>query len=147
MRTNSTTRVEVIYFEGCPNGQPAVDLARRITKEHGGGAEVVEVLVDETQVEQQRFLGSPTIRVDGRDVDPSAHERTIFHYGCRIYDTRAGRTGLPPDEWIRVALQEASGPRPWFPLRRSCGCDPSCWCRSGWRRRLRWVWPARHVSL
>lgn len=143
---NSIPRVEVLHFEGCPNGQPAIDLAHRIAGEHGSAIEVVEILVTEDEVERRRFLGSPSIRVNGRDVDPSAQDRTDFQYGCPIYETRAGRTGLPVDDWIRATILESQGPRPWFALGRRCGCDPSCWCRSGWRRRLRWTWPARHVS-
>lgn len=138
------TRIEVLYFEGCPNGQPAIDMARQVAIRLGGDIETIETLVTEDAVERLRFLGSPTVRVDGRDVDPGAQDRTGFHYGCRIYDTRAGRVGLPPEEWVLAAAQEAQGPRPWLTIGRVCSCSPDCWCRSGWRRRVRWLWPVGH---
>lgn len=54
--------------------------------------------------ERERFLGSPTIRVDGRDVDPGAGGRGDFGLKCRLYRSEERTSGLPPEEWIHVAL-------------------------------------------
>lgn len=54
-----------------------------------------------------RFLGSPSIRIDGRDVEPGADERGGFVVACRIYRTPSGQTGLPEREWVRSALAAA----------------------------------------
>ena len=54
-----------------------------------------------------RFLGSPTIRVDGRDVEPGADERDEFVLACRIYRTPAGLRGEPAEAWVRDALLAA----------------------------------------
>jgi hypothetical protein len=51
-----------------------------------------------------RFLGSPTIRVNGRDVEPGADDRETFVLACRVYRTEAGISGQPLDAWIRAAL-------------------------------------------
>jgi hypothetical protein len=124
-------RIEVLYFKGCPNGEQAVRLAHRVASEEGSDIDVVETLVTEADVEVHRFLGSPSIRVDGRDVDPAANQDVGYHYGCRIYETRSGRVGLPVDEWIRSALREARGPRPWLALGRSCHRSLSTTLRHG----------------
>lgn len=55
--------------------------------------------------ETERFLGSPTLRVDGVDVDPGAAERDDFGLKCRIYRSDEGQTGVPPEAWIRAALE------------------------------------------
>lgn len=99
------TRVEVMYFDGCPHARPALEAARRVGGEFDG-VEVVEVQVTEADVDGVGFLGSPSIAVDGVDVEPGAGERTP-HFGCRRYATDAGVVGVPPDEWIRAALQRA----------------------------------------
>jgi hypothetical protein len=52
----------------------------------------------------QRFLGSPTVRVDGVDIDPRAAERVDFGVKCRIYRSDHGQSPLPPEEWIAAAL-------------------------------------------
>ena len=58
--------VEILYFDGCPNHEPAVALVERIDSELGTNAEVRLVNVpDRDAANRLRFLGSPTIRVDG----------------------------------------------------------------------------------
>jgi hypothetical protein len=51
------------------------------------------------------FLGSPTIRVDGRDVDPSYRDPADYTPRCRVYWTAAGLRGLPERAWVESALQ------------------------------------------
>ena len=55
----------------------------------------------------ERFLGSPTLRVDGVDVDPGAADREDFGLRCRLYATGDGLRGVPEDRWIRAALRRA----------------------------------------
>jgi hypothetical protein len=56
---------------------------------------------------RKRFLGSPTLRVDGVDVDPGAAERTDDGLKCRLYATGQGLGGALPDECVLNALQDA----------------------------------------
>jgi protein-disulfide isomerase len=71
---------------------------------------MVEVEVKDAAVAQQvGFLGSPTIRVDGQDVEPAARAASDFGMTCRTYIDRGQRTGVPPLEWIRAAVREAKG--------------------------------------
>jgi len=76
--------VEVLSFEGCPHGEPALELAARVIREAGVEAELrrVDVTDPETAV-QQRFLGSPTIRVDGRDIEHAELAMGEAHAGRR----------------------------------------------------------------
>jgi hypothetical protein len=52
-----------------------------------------------------RFLGSPTVRVDGRDVEPGADLREDFGLKCRLYRTEDGLTGTPAEEWLLAAIR------------------------------------------
>ena len=101
--------VELLYFEGCPNHVAALRLVEQIATEVGVAPEVrlVEVRTRE-EAERMSFLGSPTIRVNGHDVEPGADEREQFQYACRIYRTDAGFAGTPAARWIRAALASAS---------------------------------------
>ncbi len=68
--------------------------------------EVREVETDE-QAREEDFVGSPTIRVDGRDVEPSSGERPGLT--CRVYRLRDGRISPTPDpEDIRDAIRGGS---------------------------------------
>ena len=55
--------------------------------------------------EDERFLGSPTLRIDGEDVDPGAAARSDFGMKCRLYRSAEGATGVPPEDWIAEAIQ------------------------------------------
>jgi len=100
-------RVEVLYFDGCPSHARLLPRVRELTDE--AGAELVLRRVETPQqAERERFLGSPTVRVDGRDVEPGASERTDYGLKCRIYRSRElGQSPLPPDPWILAALEAA----------------------------------------
>jgi len=102
-------RVELLYFEGCPNHDPARALVERIAAELRVEPEIhaLEVPDAEAAVEL-RFLGSPTVRVDGRDVEPGADERHQFVLSCRVYRSERGFSGQPQEAWIRAALVEAA---------------------------------------
>lgn len=102
-------RVEILYFDGCPNHEPARALVERVAAELQleAAIELVEV-VDPDAAADLRFLGSPTIRVDGRDVEPGADERHEFVLSCRLYRSERGLAGQPDETWIRDALNEAA---------------------------------------
>ena len=98
--------VELLYFEGCPNyGAACASIERIAAEEHVViDLRLVEVTSPE-EAEATRFLGSPSIRVNGRDVEPGADDRESFVIACRVYQTEAGIGGQPSDAWIRAALR------------------------------------------
>jgi hypothetical protein len=102
--------VELLYFDGCPSYEALLPHVRRLLDEAGvtGDVELRRIASAEA-AERERFLGSPTLRIDGRDVDPAAERRTDFGLKCRLYATEDGLRGTPPDVWIRDALR---GPDP-----------------------------------
>ncbi len=102
--------VEVLYFQGCPNHRPAVDRVREILREEGISADVGEVEVPDAATAQSLgFLGSPSIRINGLDIEPAARSASEFGMMCRTYTEGGTRTGLPSRELIRRAAREALG--------------------------------------
>ena len=101
-------RVEILYFDGCPNHEPARALVERVAAalRLEPVIELVEVADPDTAADL-RFLGSPTIRVNGRDVEPGAEKRHEFVFSCRVYRTDRGLTRQPDEAWIREALSGA----------------------------------------
>jgi hypothetical protein len=97
--------VEILYVDGCPNHRPAIALVERVSRELGIEASVQLVNVpDERSARRLRFLGSPTIRIGGVDVDPQTEERDDYGLSCRIFRTEAGFSGRPDERWVRDAL-------------------------------------------
>lgn len=102
-------KVEILYFAGCPNHAPAVSQVREALQQEGIGAEMFEVEVKDAETARAvSFIGSPTIRIDGEDVEASA--RSVRAYGliCRTYTAGNYRAGVPPLEWVRAAIREAT---------------------------------------
>jgi hypothetical protein len=101
-------RIEILYFPGCPNHAPAVECVREALAQEDTQAEMVEVEVRDVATAQRiGFLGSPTIQVDGQDVEPAARAERAFGLSCRTYIDGGRRAGVPPQEWIRAAVREA----------------------------------------
>jgi hypothetical protein len=101
--------IEFLYFEDCPSHGPALERLRELLRREGLKADVRITRV-ETDEEARRldFPGSPTIRVDGRDIDPEGAAASPVGLSCRVYRTPDGRfSPLPPEELIRKALRRA----------------------------------------
>jgi hypothetical protein len=102
-------KVEVLYVADCPSHPAAVKLVREILADEGVVAEVNEVLVaDEKMAVDLKFAGSPTIRINGRDVAQELPEAQKFTLSCRLYP-ESSRAGLPAAELVRRAVTEALG--------------------------------------
>ena len=100
------SQVELLWWEGCPSSEEAHDLVRRVMADAGldpDSLRSIEVATDEA-AEQQSFVGSPTVRIDGRDVQPPEAGEPIG-LTCRVYHLRDGRISpLPDPEDIKEAL-------------------------------------------
>jgi hypothetical protein len=97
-------KVQVLYFDGCPTFRAAVKTLRRVLADKGVRAEVELVAVNtDKDARSLKFPGSPTIRVDGRDLFP-APEREDWRLGCRVYTTPEGLRRSPTAEMIKEAL-------------------------------------------
>jgi hypothetical protein len=97
--------VEIFYFDGCPNYEGARALVERVSAklELEPQLRLVEV-PDEEAARRLHFLGSPTIRIGGRDVDPQIVEREDYVLSCRVYRTESGFDRQPDETWVRDAL-------------------------------------------
>ena len=97
--------VELLYFDGCPNHLQFLPHLLDLLDAAGVRATVHQINVtDEAHAQRLRFLGSPTLRINGTDVEPAAEARTHYALQCRLYRTEAGLAGTPPDDWITMAL-------------------------------------------
>ena len=99
--------IELLYFDGCPSHEQILPRLRQLARQRG--ARLVLRPIDTPEAaERERFLGSPTVRVDGRDVDPDAAGRSDYGLKCRLYrSAEHGQSPVPPESWIRAALAAA----------------------------------------
>ena len=97
-------RIELYYWEGCPSHPEALALLEAVLEERQVDIAVeLHEVTSEAQAEALRFPGSPTIRVDGRDVDPAGADAPAA-LSCRIYHLPDGRVSPVPS---RRQLEQA----------------------------------------
>lgn len=102
--------IEFLFWEGCPSHERA--LADLIEAMDGNGLEREHLRITELHTqrdaEREHFIGSPTIRVDGADVDAGGSEdlgEAGFALDCRIYYRADGEISpLPDPEKVRAAV-------------------------------------------
>ena len=102
-------KIELLYFDGCPSHAELLPRLGDLLASEGIDAEVELRRVETPEdAERERFLGSPTVRIDGEDVDPTAKDPDDFGLECRLYRTEEGIVRTPPESWIRAKLDRAA---------------------------------------
>jgi len=95
--------IEILYVPGCPNYLPAVEQVERVLSSESLQAEILSRAVrTDAEARELMFSGSPTIRVNGEDVEP--HQTSVPSLACRLYATRSG---IPSEELLRMAISGA----------------------------------------
>ena len=96
-------RIEILYVPGCPNYQPTFDRLQAVLASEAVKTGIQGTLVT-TEVEAKALLfpGSPTVRVNGEDVEPQ--QTSVPSLACRLYGIRSG---IPSEELLRVAISDA----------------------------------------
>lgn len=94
-------RIELLYFDDCPNWTTADERLQEIAAARGLEVEHRLVTTPE-EADRSRFRGSPTILVDGRD--PFARGDEPFGLSCRMFQTPDGPAGSPTLEQLEAAL-------------------------------------------
>ena len=98
-------KIEVLYLDGCPHFPATVDAVKRVLWQRGVICPIIETkVVDQGMAVSMGFLGSPTVRINELDIEPSARQRTAFGMMCRTYE---GSGGVPPEGLIRSAITQA----------------------------------------
>jgi hypothetical protein len=98
--------IVLLYFDGCPSWKSALENLHKALDSEQIQARVSLLKIDSPeQAQQEHFLGSPSIRVNGVDLWPE--ERTNYALSCRVYRTPSGMEGSPTVEMLRERFREA----------------------------------------
>jgi hypothetical protein len=101
-------QIELLWFEGCPNHQHAETLVQGVLAQEHIDARIQRIQVDDEETGKVVcFPGSPTIRINGRDVEPGWAPCEDCTPRCRVYPTAFGLQPLPERDWIVSAVRTA----------------------------------------
>lgn len=104
--------IEILYFAGCPNYLPAFERVREALQVERVSAQIKHIEVqDAATAAATRFLGSPTIRINGFDIEPSARTSDAFGLCCRTYTGMSADDSAPSTELIRQAIRRLGCPQ------------------------------------
>jgi hypothetical protein len=97
--------ITFLYWQECMSHEAAMERLRQVITEEGAEVPVHVVKVEtQEQAEQLQFIGSPTILVNGQDIQPPP-SNSQYILTCRTYYLEDGRVSpLPSLEMIRRAL-------------------------------------------
>lgn len=100
--------IEVAGIPDCPNFEPTVRLVTDIAEELGLPVQIDQITVhDEKEAKDRLFPGSPSVLVDGEDLETDSRFRPAA-FGCRVYRHNGVTSGVPPAELIRSRLGNAA---------------------------------------
>ncbi|MEO0096358.1 MAG: DUF2703 domain-containing protein [candidate division WOR-3 bacterium] len=98
-------RIRFLYFKDCPNAEPALRLLKKVLKEMKINEEVETIEIkSEKDAKRYNFLGSPSIQINGIDIEKERKNDPPM-FGCRVYKTPDGYSGVPPAELIVKAIK------------------------------------------
>lgn len=104
-------KIELLHIADCPNVDAARRLLTEALRELGLREEVSEIEVcDSAQAEALAFPGSPTVRVDGTDVETTLTRQGSYGLSRRTYEIDGKRQGVPSQKVIRKAIRSAVAP-------------------------------------
>jgi hypothetical protein len=98
--------LELLYMPGCPHHEAAIDLIHDVLNQRGLKAEFTETVISNCdEAKRHSFPGSPTLRVNGRDVEDLAANRLPVGFACRTYWVNGRPQGVPPRAWLERAVR------------------------------------------
>ncbi len=96
----------MLYYDDCPHYKEAENALKKVLDEEHVDADVHMVSVSKGgQAAPWHFIGSPTIIVNGEDLEPNVNEKTPYQGHCRMYMYNNELFEYPPKEMIREALK------------------------------------------
>jgi len=102
---NHKTKIELLYFEDCPSWLATKQILQVVMDQLKIDAEITLKRIEtNADAVRHKFPGSPTIRLDGKDLFPVDY--SDFALGCRVYTTPEGLQGVPTEEMVKTALMK-----------------------------------------
>ena len=97
--------IEILYTSDCPNFPQTVETITKVLEECGLKEQITPIEVtDQELAVRLAFPGSPTVRINGSDVEPELPPTYSYGLTCRTYMVNGKRQGAPHYDWIHDAI-------------------------------------------
>ena len=103
-KSDKKMKIELLYFSSCPSYKQALANINAALKEKKLRADVVLINVtSEAKAQQVGFQGSPSVRINGKDIEGRDEG---FTFSCRIYNNN-GKPAVAPSKEAIIAKIES----------------------------------------
>lgn len=101
-------KIEFLYINGCPGKKRARELLEEVLEEENIDPEIETRKIETLEeAKEHNFPGSPTIRINGRDVEKSRRDTDYYSVTCRIYEIGDEKKGVPTKEMMRNTINSS----------------------------------------
>ena len=102
-KSKAEMKLELLYFNSCPSYKQALANIKAALKEKNLQAKLLLIDVEsEEQAEKVGFQGSPSVRINGEDLEGRDEG---FSISCRVYNVNGKLTVAPSKEVIIAKLE------------------------------------------
>ena len=100
--------IELLYVPDCPNHSPVVTTVTELLKECGLEEQIRNIeVIDSERAIAMAFPGSPTVRINGTDIEGDLPQVNSYGLTCRTYIVNGKRQGVPHRDWIHDAIMRS----------------------------------------
>ena len=102
-------KIQVLHIDDCPTMGLVEDMIKKVLDEFDvKDAEIEKIRVGSfAEAEDLKFLGSPTVRINGNDIEPDSHRRTEYEMAPRSYRVKGMMQDLPDIKWLKASVRKA----------------------------------------
>ena len=100
-------KIELLYTETCPHYKESLKILNKILNELSVEENIEMINIrNQKDADDNNFSGSPTVRINGNDVDPQFKNSGDYGFRCRVYFYSGTLYPHPPEEMVRNAIRE-----------------------------------------
>ena len=106
-KKEAVLKIELLHFRECHVYKTTLENIKEVIKEKGLDTEVnLKEIKNDKQALSNKFLGSPTVRINGMDIEPNAQKINKYSMTCRLYLENGVVNELPSKRMIRQAIDK-----------------------------------------
>lgn len=109
-KPRESLNIQFLFYKECPSYKLAyINLEEALKEEEIEEWIQIIKVENEQEAKNLQLSGSPTIRINGIDIDPASINTKNYGIHCRNYSINGKSTGWPDKVLIKQAIQKAKG--------------------------------------
>jgi len=100
-------KIGILFIEGCPGVLTTAEYINEVITEEDIDAEISLILIETAEdARQLHFTGSPTVRINGTDIETNIKDIKDYGLRSRLYNIDGKESGYPSKDMIKDAIKK-----------------------------------------